>query len=72
MNEGRFLSLLSELLCRYPLEDYPEFPLPGNVSLFCCPFGISVEHWESVAYPLPTFSTYALTNEFGQCVSTQE
>jgi hypothetical protein len=32
-----------------------------------------VEHWERhTPFPLPTFSTFALTNAQGQCVSERE
>lgn len=59
----------SEILSRYPTADYPEFPLPESVPLFCLPFGVSVEAWERHAsFPLPTFSTFALTSAVGQCV----
>ena len=60
-----------ELLSRYPLSDHSEFPLSPSVSLFCLPFGVSVELWDRHAsFPLPTFSTFALTGATGQCVSS--
>ena len=59
-----------EILSRYPTADYPQFPLPESVPLFCLPFGVSVEAWERHAsFPLPAFSTFALTSAIGQCVS---
>ena len=63
-------AFLCILFLRYPSSDNPEFPLPGSVPLFCLPFGVSVEHWDRhTPFPLPSFSTFALTNAQGQCVS---
>lgn len=51
------------------MADYSEFPLPQSVPLFCLPFGVLVEAWERHAmFPLPIFSTFALTSAVGQCV----
>jgi hypothetical protein len=59
-----------EIISRFPAADYPDFSLPESVPLFCLPSGVSVEHWDRRApFPLPSFSTFALTNERGQCVS---
>ena len=58
------------LFIRYPADDHPEFPLPESIPLFCLPSGVAVEHWDRhTPFPLPTFSTFALTNAQGQCVS---
>ena len=58
---------------RYPAADHPEFALPESIPLFCLPSGVPVEHWERhTPFPLPTFSTFALTNAQGQCVSRRE
>ncbi|XP_019856639.1 PREDICTED: C-myc promoter-binding protein-like isoform X2 [Amphimedon queenslandica] len=63
------LSYTAEILSRYPTADYPQFPLPESVPLFCLPFGVSVEAWERHAsFPLPAFSTFALTSATGQCM----
>lgn len=57
----------AELIGRYPLEDYPELPLPQQVSIFCLPFGATVEHWPPESrHPLPIFSTFVLTGETGE------
>ena len=58
---------------RYPAADHPEFALPESIPLFCLPSGVPVERWEKhTPFPLPTFSTFALTNAQGQCVSEGE
>ena len=57
---------------RYPAADHPEFALPESIPLFCLPSGVPVERWEKhTPFPLPTFSTFALTNAQGQCVSDE-
>ena len=57
---------------RYPAADHPEFALPESIPLFCLPSGVPVECWEKhTPFPLPTFSTFALTNAQGQCVSDE-
>ena len=62
-------SYFTEILSRYPTADHVEFPLPQSVPLFCLPFGVSVEAWDRhTPFPLPTFSTFALTGATGQCV----
>lgn len=59
----------AEILSRYPTADHVEFPLPQSVPLFCLPFGVSVEAWDRhTPFPLPTFSTFALTGATGQCM----
>ncbi len=58
-----------EIISRYPMSDNAEFPLPVSVPLFCLPFGVSVQAWNRrTPFPLPTFSTFALTNALGRCV----
>jgi len=45
--------------------------MPESSPLFCLPLGVCVEHWESNAqFPLPTFSTFILTNAQGCKVCT--
>ncbi|PSN49786.1 hypothetical protein C0J52_01385 [Blattella germanica] len=42
--------------------DYPNFPLPVTVPMFCLPMGSSVECWPATAMqPKPVFSTFVLT-----------
>ena len=61
---------LLEIVSRYPLHDYPEFPLPDSVPLFCLPLGAVVECWPAKAQPpLPIFSTFALTGLKGEKVN---
>ena len=56
----------ADILSRYPQTDYEDFPMPESSPLFCLPLGVCVEHWESNAqFPLPTFSTFILTNAQG-------
>ena len=51
------------------MTDYEDFPLPESSPLFCLPLGVCVEHWgTSCQFPLPTFSTFILTNSFGNKV----
>ena len=51
------------------MGDQTEFSLPASVPLFCLPFGVSVEPWNRrTPFPLPTFSTFALTSALGNCV----
>jgi hypothetical protein len=50
------------ILARYPHSDYPNFPLPATVPMFCLPMGSSVECWPaSATQPRPVFSTFVLT-----------
>jgi hypothetical protein len=54
--------LLSGILARYPHSDYPNFPLPATVPMFCLPMGSSIECWPATAtQPRPVFSTFVLT-----------
>ena len=60
----------TEIISRYPLHDYEEFPLPDSVPLFCLPLGAVVECWpEKAQPPMPIFSTFALTGSKGEKVS---
>lgn len=57
------------ILGRYPQEDYQGLPLPQRVPMFCLPLGATVESWPAKAiHPLPEFSTFVLTMEFGEKV----
>ncbi|CAI8047300.1 C-myc promoter-binding protein [Geodia barretti] len=63
------ISFTPEIISRFPERDYADFLLPESVPLFCLPSGVSVEHWDRRAsFPLPSFSTFALTNERGICM----
>ena len=64
------MMILSDILDRYPKEDYENFPLPPEVPLFCLPMGASVECWSAKAqHPLPVFSTFVLTLQNREKVS---
>lgn len=64
-----YLSFLSEVLSRFPLEDYEGFPLPDKIPMFCLPQGAIIECWpENSQHPLPIFSTFVLTGASGQKV----
>lgn len=53
---------ITGILARYPRCDYPNFPLPATVPMFCLPMGSSVECWPATAtQPRPVFSTFVLT-----------
>lgn len=57
---------LAGILSRYPKTEYEDFPLPDSSPLFCLPLGVCVEHWDNNGqFPLPTFSTFILTNSYG-------
>uniref|UniRef100_A0A8C2SQP0 UDENN domain-containing protein n=1 Tax=Coturnix japonica TaxID=93934 RepID=A0A8C2SQP0_COTJA len=57
------------LLCRYPEQDAPSFPLPGSVPSFCLPMGAAIEGCAAgTRYPLPVFSTFVLTGASGDKV----
>lgn len=57
---------LGEVLARYPHHDYPDAPLnSANVLSFCFPDRLRLR----AAYALPTFHTFALTNEIGYVAS---
>eukprot|EP00117_Sycon_ciliatum_P018296 scpid16412/ scgid3295/ C-myc promoter-binding protein; DENN domain-containing protein 4A len=63
------VSYRATILHRFPLVDSEDFPLPESVPLFCLPLGASVESWsDSVAHPLPTFSSFVLTGAIGEKV----
>eukprot|EP00117_Sycon_ciliatum_P047411 scpid14244/ scgid0969/ C-myc promoter-binding protein; DENN domain-containing protein 4A len=63
------VSYQAGILSRYPATDYPDFPLPESVPLFCLPLGASVESWsQETDYPLPTFSSFVLTHTTGNKV----
>ena len=62
MAKTNVLNFTPGLLSRYPSRDYPNFPLPARVPLFCLPMGASVESWPAKAmHPLPVFSKFVLT-----------
>ncbi|XP_060579637.1 C-myc promoter-binding protein-like [Ruditapes philippinarum] len=62
MTKIDILAYKPAILDRYPKEDYPEFPLPESVAMFCLPMGASIECWSAKAqHPYPVFSTFILT-----------
>lgn len=68
-NALNYLSFLSEVLSRFPVEDYEGFPLPDKIPMFCLPQGAIIECWpENSQHPLPIFSTFVLTGASGQKV----
>ncbi|XP_054165030.1 DENN domain-containing protein 4C-like [Oppia nitens] len=69
MNRPPLLCYKPSIIGRFPLDDYPHYPLPESVSLFCFPMGATVECWPKRAQlPKPIFSTYVLTSEAGEKV----
>lgn len=56
-----------QIISRFPLQDYANFPLPGTVPLFCLPTGANIELWPSNA-PMqrPVASTFVLTSDSAQ------
>ncbi len=69
MNRPPLLCYKPSILGRFPLEDYPHFPLPESVSLFCFPMGATIECWPKRAQqPKPTFSTFVLTSDSAEKV----
>jgi hypothetical protein len=69
MNRPPLLCYKPSVLGRFPLEDYPHFPLPESVSLFCFPMGATIECWPKRAQqPKPTFSTFVLTSDIAEKV----
>ncbi|CAH1795855.1 unnamed protein product [Owenia fusiformis] len=64
MAKANTLAYQPAILNRYPELNYPDFPLPDQVSMFCLPMGTTIESWSSTAqHPLPVFSTFVLTDE---------
>jgi hypothetical protein len=63
------LSYDAEIISRYPVEDQKVYPLPDSIPLFCLPLGAVIECWpEKAQYPLPIFSTFALTDAKGETI----
>nr|XP_054756664.1 C-myc promoter-binding protein-like isoform X1 [Lytechinus pictus] len=62
---GNSIVYQADMLSRYPLEDYEDFPLPQSIP-FCMPMGAAIECWaETREHPLPVFSTFVLTDIAG-------
>uniref|UniRef100_A0A915JL67 Uncharacterized protein n=1 Tax=Romanomermis culicivorax TaxID=13658 RepID=A0A915JL67_ROMCU len=55
------------ILDRFPMQDYPEYPLSKSVPLFGLPMGAVLECWPAKC-PTPTrqFSTFVLTDQKGR------
>lgn len=61
------LSYTPQIISRFPLQDYANFPLPETVPLFCLPAGASIELWPTAFSPSrPTVSTFVLTSNSAQ------
>ena len=61
MMRPKTLCYEGQILTRYPSEDYPDFPLPAQVPLFCLPLGSVIESWPVQAELSPPV--------FSRCVS---
>ena len=58
-----------QIISRFPLQDYANFPLPDTVPLFCLPAGVNIELRPSnSSLPRPVFSTFVLTSDSAQKV----
>jgi len=56
-----------QIISRFPLQDYSNFPLPSTVPLFCLPTGANIELWPSnTVLPRPITSTFILTSDSAQ------
>lgn len=56
-----------QIVSRFPLQDYANFPLPDTVPLFCLPTGANIELWPAnVSIPKPNASTFVLTSDSAQ------
>lgn len=56
-----------QIVSRFPLQDYANFPLPETVPLFCLPTGANIELWPSnTTQPKPVASTFVLTSDSAQ------
>lgn len=62
----------SDLLFRYPPQDYESLPLSESVPLFCLPMGATIERRGPSSHgPLPVFSTFVLTASSAQKVGPE-
>lgn len=56
-----------QIISRFPLQDYANFPLPDTVPLFCLPTGANIELWPAnTPTPRPISSTFVLTSDSAQ------
>lgn len=56
-----------QIVSRFPLQDYANFPLPDTIPLFCLPTGANIELWPSnYPTPRPVGSTFVLTSDSAQ------
>lgn len=56
-----------QIVSRFPLQDYANFPLPDTVPLFCLPTGANIELWPAnIQIPKPVASTFVLTSDSAQ------
>src|SRR5690625_1081159 len=57
------------IIDRFPLEDYPDYPLPQNLPLFCLPMGATIERWaRTESRPTPSLSAFVLTSDIAEKV----
>lgn len=69
MNRPPLLCYKPSVMGRFPLEDYPHYPLPESVALFCFPMGATIECWPKRAQqPKPIYSTFVLTSDSAEKV----
>ncbi|KRZ74408.1 DENN domain-containing protein 4C [Trichinella papuae] len=60
------IAYMPAMLDRFPLTDFPDYPLPTNVPIFCLPMGAVVECWPTKCQtPGEQFSTFILTDQNG-------
>lgn len=56
-----------QIISRFPIQDYANFPLPDTVPLFCLPAGASIElRPTNTPLPKPQASTFVLTSDSAQ------
>lgn len=56
-----------QIVSRFPLQDYNNFPLPDLVPLFCLPSGVNIElRPTNVSLPRPLCTTFVLTSGSAQ------
>lgn len=61
------LSYTPQIISRFPIQDYVNFPLPETVPLFCLPAGATIELWPpKVPHTRPSVSTFVLTSDSAQ------
>ncbi|KRY54094.1 C-myc promoter-binding protein [Trichinella britovi] len=60
------IAYMPAMLDRFPSTDFPDYPLPMNVPIFCLPMGAVIECWPTKCQtPGEQFSTFILTDQNG-------